>query len=59
MGMTDLDRERLIESFRTILEVAREKEWKRFAELRMRELIAQRSPEKIREMEESRGLRVS
>lgn len=57
--MTDTDRERLIESFRTIVEVAREKEWKHIAELRMRELIAQRSPEKIREMEKSRGLRVS
>lgn len=55
--MTDTDRERLIESFRTIVEVAREKEWKHIAELRMRELIAQRSPEKIREMEAIQGLR--
>lgn len=55
--MTDADRERLIESFRTILEVAREKEWKHIAELRMRELIAQRSPEKVREMEAEMGLR--
>lgn len=54
--MTDTDRERLIESFRTIVELAHEKEWKHIAELRMRELIAQRSPEQVREMEAVQGL---
>lgn len=55
--MTDPARERLIEAFRIILEVATEREWKHLAELRMRELIGQRSPQQIERMEIAQGLR--
>lgn len=55
--MTDADREPLIESCRTILECAVEREWKLWAAERMRELIAERSPRRVREMESSQGLR--
>jgi hypothetical protein len=57
--MTDADRERLIDSCRTILECAVEREWKVWAAGRMRELIAGRSPQRIEQMETERGLRVS
>lgn len=40
--MTDLDRERLIESYRTIVEIETHRERNRMAMLRLCELIAQR-----------------
>lgn len=55
--MNDADREKLIEAYRTILELAREREWKHIAECRMRELIAQRSPQQVHRMEVAQGLR--
>jgi hypothetical protein len=55
--MTDLERERLIESCRTIVECAVEPDWKRWAADRMRELIAERSPQQVEQIERSRGLR--
>lgn len=55
--MTDEQRERLINSCQTILECAIEREWKVWAADRMRELIAERSPQQVARMECERGLR--
>lgn len=55
-SMTDQDRERLIESWRGILECAVEREWKQLAAVRMRELIAERSPDQVAKMERERKL---
>lgn len=55
--MSDADRERLIESCRTILECAVEREWKVWAADRMRTLIAERSPKQVDQMEHEQGLR--
>lgn len=57
--MTDHDSERLIESWRGILECAVEREWKELAVKRMAELIAERSSEQVERMERERGLRAS
>lgn len=58
-AMTDTDRERLIESYRTIVELAVEREWKDLAARAMGRLIAQRSPAQVAKMEHERGLRAS
>lgn len=55
--MTDQDRERLIESYRTILELAAEREWKELAAAAMARLIKERSPAQVARMEHERGLR--
>ena len=55
--MTDSEREKLIEAYRVQLELAPLREDKRHAELRMRELIAQRSRAQVHRMEQERGLR--
>ena len=55
--MTDQERERLINSYATILELAREREWKELAAAQMARLIAERSPQQVQKMEEARGLR--
>ncbi len=55
--MTDVEREQLIESYRKALVEAPDDQTKRIAALRMKELIGQRSPERVKEMEISRGLR--
>jgi len=57
--MTDTDRERLIESYRTILELAAEREWKELAASAMAQLIKGRSPAQVERMERERGLRAS
>lgn len=57
--MTDQERERLIESYRTILELAAEREWKELAAAAMARLIKERSPAQVARMEQERGLRVS
>ena len=57
--MTDTDRERLIESYRTILELAVEREWKDLAASAMARLIKERSPAQVERMERERGLRAS
>ena len=57
--MTDLEREQAIESYRLKLVESRDPLTKRIAALRMKELIAERSPQRIEEMERERGLRVS
>lgn len=54
--MTDADRERLIESYCTILELAVEREWKILAEKAMAALIRERSPQQVERMEHERGL---
>ncbi len=55
--MTDAERERLIEVYRRVLVDAPDSKTKRVAALRMRELIAQRSPQQVERMERERGLR--
>lgn len=55
--MTDLDRERLIESYRVALELEQRPDFKHAAVQRMRELIGEKSTEQITHMEKSRGLR--
>lgn len=59
MILTDAQRERLIEMWRSILEEEKDADLKRLAEGRMRELIAERSPEQVSRMERERGLRAS
>lgn len=58
-AMTDQERERLIDSYATILELAREPDWKRLAAAEMARLIKDRSPQKVEQMERERGLRAS
>jgi hypothetical protein len=55
--MTDRDREELIDAYRVILATEPERLAKDFAMQRMRELIAERSPQQVKRMEEARGLR--
>lgn len=57
--MTDEEREEAIESYRLKLVASRDPLTKRIAALRMKELIAERSPERIKQMERERGLRAS
>lgn len=57
--MTDQERERLIESYATILELAPETDWKRLAAAEMARLIKDRSPQQVEQMERERGLRAS
>ena len=56
--MTDEQRERLIEAWRVVLELERLKEFQTIGAGRMRDLIAERPPERIQQMERERGLRV-
>lgn len=56
MGLTDAERERLIEAHRVVLELEPLHDMQCSAMKRMRALIAQRSPERIREMETAQGL---
>jgi hypothetical protein len=55
--VTDAERERLIDSYATILELAREPDWKRLAAAEMARLIKERSPQQVEQMEVARGLR--
>lgn len=55
--MTDLDRERLIESYRVALELEQRPDFKHAAVQRMRELIGERTPERVHAMEVEQGLR--
>lgn len=57
--MTDQEREQAIESYRLTLVDSPDPVTKRIAALRMKELIAQRSPQKVEQMERERGLRAS
>lgn len=59
MGMTDLDREHLIEAYRVALVLEQRPDFKHAAVQRMRELIGERSTERIEQMETERGLRAS
>lgn len=45
--MTDLARDRLIEAYRNIVELAKEREWKYLAGVRMASLIAERSRQQV------------
>jgi len=54
--MTDEQRERLIEAWRTVIELD-EAEEKALAVLRMRHLIEKRSSQQVEKMEVERGLR--
>lgn len=58
-AVTDAERERLIESYRTILELSREPDWKRLAAAEMARLIKERSPQQVEQIERERGLRAS
>lgn len=51
------DLENLIEMWRAVLVHEPDREKKRYAEARMRELIAQRSKQTVERMERERGLR--
>lgn len=55
--MTDADRERLIEAYRVCLELEPRHDFQAAAMQRMRELIGERSPVQVREMEAIQGLR--
>lgn len=55
--MTDKERERVIESYRLQLIEAADPHAKRVAALRMKELIAGRSPQQVTRMERAKGLR--
>jgi hypothetical protein len=55
--MNDQEREELIEKFRRQMLAAPNREAKIAAAERMRELIAERSPQQVKRMEEARGLR--
>jgi len=55
--VTDQEREQLIEAWRQILIMDPDEMAKRAAELRMRNLIANRTLERVRQMEIERGLR--
>ena len=55
--MTDRDREELIDAYRVILATEPDRAAKNHAMQRMRELIAERSPQQVKRMEEARGLR--
>lgn len=57
MGMSDVDREQLIEAYRVALVLEQRPDFKHAAVQRMRELIGERTPEQIREMEVAQGLR--
>ncbi len=57
--MTDREREEAIESYRLKLVASRDPLTKRIAALRMKELIAERSPQQVELMERERGLRAS
>jgi hypothetical protein len=56
--VSDQERERLIEAWRTVLELD-EPEEKVLASAKMRQLIQQRSPQQVERMERDRGLRAS
>lgn len=55
--MTDQEREQAIENYRRTFVESPDPTTKRIAALRMKELIAQRSPEQVAQMEQERGLR--
>lgn len=55
--MTDEQREKLIDTWRSILEIEPEREMKDLAQMRMRKLISERSFQQIEQMERERGLR--
>lgn len=55
--MTDQERERLIEAYRVALELEPRHDFQAAAMQRMRELIGDRSPRRVAEMERERGLR--
>lgn len=55
--VTDADREQLIEAYRIVLELEPRTDYKHAAAQRMRELIGERSPDQVREMEAIQGLR--
>lgn len=55
--MTDEQRERLIESYRVLLELEPDSDAKYFAMIRMKGLIGERTPGQIERMEHERGLR--
>lgn len=57
--MTDCDREELIEAYRLVLTLENRPDFKDAAMQRMRELIADRTPKVIDQMERERGLRAS
>ena len=56
-SLSDHDRENLIELWRLLLVHDPDQDVKQFAAARMRSLIAQRSPQRVREMESAKGLR--
>ncbi len=57
--MTDRERERLIEAYRVALTLEDRADYQSAAVQRMRELIGERTPDVIEEMERKRGLRAS
>ena len=57
--MTDQEREQAIERYRQTLVESPDPVTKRIAALRMKELIDQRSPQRVEQMERERGLRTS
>jgi hypothetical protein len=57
--VTDIEREAAIEAYRQKLVASHDPLTKRIAALRMKELIAERSPQQIERMERERGLRAS
>ena len=54
--LSGAERERLIEAYRVVLELEPRHDFQAAAMARMRDLIAERSPEQIREMEAVQGL---
>jgi len=57
--MTDRDREELIDAYRVALALEDRPDYRAAAMQRMRELIAERTPKVIEQMERERGLRPS
>lgn len=55
--MTDEQRERLIEAWRVILELDKDSGRATIAMRQLRQLISERTPRRVAEMERERGLR--
>lgn len=55
--MTDEQREKLIEAWRVVLELDRDSARATIAMRQMRQLISERTPRRVAEMERERGLR--
>ena len=55
--MTDQERERLIEAWRIVLELCAQRSYQEIAAHAMKAEIRRRTPQKVEQMEQERGLR--